>query len=318
MLRRAEIARLEAEAERLARTRGKSRVDEIASRLKAKNDELARVERERSMRSGGGGRGVPVPLDESSPFARALKAPIPQAIAKRVKSMWSGATTETALGRINNVPVSVEDIQLLQGCEWLNDVVADCFISGLVQLSRDPAAGPSLGLRRSSFLGAYLYKFYSDGGYGAVRRWSVRHKVDVTEPDSLFLAPINLSNAHWALCAADFRTHTITYYDSMHVGVETSSTKTITSRVLSFLEEEHKDKKQGASLPGTWKTEVFRDAPQQGNGWDCGVYMCKFAEALIAGVDVRSAGITQNKMPYFRERMAAEIISKRYLIQDAL
>jgi sentrin-specific protease 1 len=47
--------------------------------------------------------------------------------------------------------------------------------------------------------------------------------------------------------------------------------------------------------------------PQQDNVYDCGVFMCQFAETLASGNDIQN--ICQADMLYYRKRMVLEIVN---------
>ena len=75
-----------------------------------------------------------------------------------------------------------------------------------------------------------------------------------------------------------------------------------------WLEDEHKDKKEGLPYNTSEWTEVVwkpGETPQQRNGSDCGVFMTRTAEYLARGA---WPDFTQRDMPYFRRRMVLELV----------
>lgn len=50
---------------------------------------------------------------------------------------------------------------------------------------------------------------------------------------------------------------------------------------------------------------IFQNAPQQENGYDCGVFSCQYMECLSRGADF---DFDQTNMPYLRQRMILEIV----------
>ena len=52
------------------------------------------------------------------------------------------------------------------------------------------------------------------------------------------------------------------------------------------------------------KVKIVENAPLQGNGYDCGVFMCQNAEKLSRKVFVSTR---QEDMPYARKKMMKEI-----------
>jgi len=78
-----------------------------------------------------------------------------------------------------------------------------------------------------------------------------------------------------------------------------------------YIADEMKDKKkEGATNLSEWKDEIMTEIPGQRNGSDCGVFMCKFAD--FASKDMPFF-FSQEHMPYFRKRIAFELISKTLL-----
>jgi len=55
----------------------------------------------------------------------------------------------------------------------------------------------------------------------------------------------------------------------------------------------------------------MQDAPQQENGYDCGVFTCQFMESLSRGEEFFN--FTQRDMDYFRKRMIWEIAHAKFL-----
>ena len=71
--------------------------------------------------------------------------------------------------------------------------------------------------------------------------------------------------------------------------------------------EEYKDKKK-LTFNGNWTHASHGyDVPQQRNGYDCGVFTCRFGEC-----EARNSkfDFSQKDMPLFRKRMILEIVSK--------
>ena len=82
------------------------------------------------------------------------------------------------------------------------------------------------------------------------------------------------------------------------------------SAILTYLKEEHLNKK-GVELDlRCFAKEVVTDCPQQQNGSDCGIFACKVAEYLSRDVPL---SFDQEDMAYFRKRMIWEIIQNQLL-----
>ena len=77
-------------------------------------------------------------------------------------------------------------------------------------------------------------------------------------------------------------------------------------------DESHDKRKESFDLTG-WTDAVYKEGtPQQHNGSDCGVFMCRTAEHLASGSRLT---FTQQDMNYLRRRMCLEIMHL-HLIED--
>lgn len=76
---------------------------------------------------------------------------------------------------------------------------------------------------------------------------------------------------------------------------------------MSYLTNEHKERKKSDLRINEWKQSQEKKIPKQENGSDCGVFTCKFAEYLS-----RDAKLTfqQKNMNYYRDRMVYEIVKQ--------
>lgn len=134
-----------------------------------------------------------------------------------------------------------------------------------------------------------------------VRRWT--KKVDLFSYD-LILIPVHLG-MHWCLAVIDIENKGVFYYDSMG-----GNNRDAVRALLSYLEQEHMDKKKQPFDTSGFQAEIVKDIPQQMNGSDCGMFTCKFAEYLSRRAPI---SFTQEDMPYFRQRMIYEIVSNDLL-----
>merc|ERR1712188_159046 len=82
-----------------------------------------------------------------------------------------------------------------------------------------------------------------------------------------------------------------------------------------FVRDEMKDKKGVEESFDEWENySPGRKVPQQANGYDCGVFVCRFAEVLSRHVQSHDEGepyfdFSQKEIPMLRKRMVAEIAS---------
>jgi Plant transposon protein/Ulp1 protease family, C-terminal catalytic domain len=113
--------------------------------------------------------------------------------------------------------------------------------------------------------------------YKAVKNWQRKRAVDIFEADNL-LIPINQGQVHWVCAVVSMKEKTISVLDSL--GGDGSK---IQQALLRFLLDEHTQKKT-TPLPDLEKWRLIphqRSTRQQTNGYDCGVFVCMFAIAIL-------------------------------------
>lgn len=122
----------------------------------------------------------------------------------------------------------------------------------------------------------------------------------------IILVPIHL-RSHWTLVVVDVRKKTITYFDSFG-----KKGDKICETVLQYLQEESWEKQNVKLSSSEWTLHSMEshEIPQQSNGSDCGVFMCKYADYVSRDKPIT---FTENNMPYFRKRMVWEIIHQQLL-----
>ena len=97
----------------------------------------------------------------------------------------------------------------------------------------------------------------------------------------------------------DFNHRTIKYYDSMR-GTNTP----VLNGLRDYLQEESLNKRNVPFDTSDWTMECVDDCPEQGNGYDCGVFCCQVAEYIARGEPLT---FTQQDMPRLRQQMRREI-----------
>jgi len=193
--------------------------------------------------------------------------------------------------------ITRKDIRTLVGLEWLNDEIINFYMNMLVDRSEKSEGA----LPKVYTFNTFFYPTLVKDGYARLKRWT--RKVDLFSHDMIII-PVHLQ-MHWCLAVIDLATKEIRYYDSMG-----GNNQKCLNALKSYIQEEHKDKKQSPLDLEGWHYECVKDIPQQMNGSDCGMFTCKFAE-----YNTRRAPInfTQQHMPYFRRRMIYEIISLKLM-----
>jgi len=113
------------------------------------------------------------------------------------------------------------------------------------------------------------------------------------------VVPVHLGN-HWCLAVINIEEKRFEYYDSLGAGNENCL-----ERLKRYVQDEHKEKKKSKIDISDWQDYTPNDIPHQQNGYDCGVFMCKYAQCISRGVDF---DFSQADMAFFRKKMVLEIL----------
>ena len=138
--------------------------------------------------------------------------------------------------------------------------------------------------------------------FTAVSRWTKTAKLggkEILDFDN-FVFPANVGNRHWILICMDVKRGKLFVLDSM----KGPTHDTLTQNLLKWYEAECRAKKRAHSpsqwtihhaYPGT-DTAVL----QQGNLYDCGVFVCTWADYIGRG---KGFGFKEGDGENFRERL---------------
>uniref|UniRef100_A0A8C3RSZ0 SUMO specific peptidase 1 n=1 Tax=Chelydra serpentina TaxID=8475 RepID=A0A8C3RSZ0_CHESE len=222
---------------------------------------------------------------------------ITEEMEKEIKSVFRSGNQDEILSEAFRLTITRKDIQTLNNLNWLNDEIINFYMNLLMERSKEK------GLPTVHAFNTFFFTKLKTAGYQAVKRWT--KKVDVFSVDVL-LVPIHLG-VHWCLAVIDFRKKTITYYDSMG-GINNEACRIL----LQYLKQESLDKKRKEFDANGWLllSKKSQEIPQQMNGSDCGMFACKYADCITKD---RPINFTQQHMPYFRKRMAWEILHRKLL-----
>ena len=116
------------------------------------------------------------------------------------------------------------------------------------------------------------------------------------------LIPINLGDAHWALARLKFADGIISVFDScpMILGRERRQACEALMLYIVHVESAERGIKK-SDVRKRWRFEYVPGLPVQHNDFDCGVFVCAYAEALMMGKDVSL--VTQEHVSLLRVRM---------------
>ncbi|XP_068194936.1 sentrin-specific protease 2 isoform X2 [Antennarius striatus] len=225
-------------------------------------------------------------------------------MAAEVTCALSQSDPNVVLSAAFKLRITQRDLSTLQEGSWLNDEVINFYLSLVMERS----SGQAAALKVYSFSTFFFPKLQSgggvqEGGHAAVRRWT--KAVDLFFHD-LILVPLHLG-VHWAMAVIDFNSKTVKSYDSMDQRHDD-----ICRILLLYLQEEHKIKKGRELDSSKWTVGSLRatEIPQQRNGSDCGVFVCKYADYIAKG---RPLTFKQCHMPLFRKLMIWEILNQKLL-----
>lgn len=147
-------------------------------------------------------------------------------------------------------------------------------------------------------LNTHFFPTFCEHGYHKARG-SFGESFDFSGCD-MMLVPIHLKRRdHWCLAIIWPKKELIELYDSLH-RIDTNSDEYIFQKLLNFLKE-HSNNMLDIS---SWTTHRVHDIPKQQNNFDCGVFICVYAEH--ASRDSRF-DFSQVHMPYFRKKILLEI-----------
>merc|ERR1712142_763439 len=187
------------------------------------------------------------------------------------------------------------DFQSLSGSRYINDKIIDRYL----QLIRERNEA-DFSLPRIFTCITHLYVATVAKGVRSTVRWI---KEDVRVKD-LISFPIHYEDlAHWSLIAVETSTKTVYYFDSLENPRIYSMAPKIIKR---FMEAYYKDK--GETV--TFRIKRRADAPLQENGYDCGVFLCQYAERIARK---SSLNFSQKDLDLScaREKMTQELLEER-------
>ncbi|XP_076936513.1 putative ubiquitin-like-specific protease 1B isoform X1 [Bidens hawaiensis] len=203
----------------------------------------------------------------------------------------------------SNITITGQLLQCLSPHAWLNDEVINLYLELLKEReNREPKK-----FLKCHFFNTFFYKKLVSGkngyDYNSVRRWTTQKKLGygLFECDKIFV-PIH-KEIHWCLAVINKKEEKFQYLDSLG-----GADKKVLRMLAKYITDEVKDK-SGKSIDVTsWDQEFVTDLPNQENGYDCGMFMIKYADFYSRGIGLC---FSQEHMPYFRLRTAKEILELR-------
>ncbi|POI29885.1 hypothetical protein CIB84_006365 [Bambusicola thoracicus] len=221
-------------------------------------------------------RKVPRPdlvLTESCPQVGVLTGPFPfncflQAMEKEIMDALDEGKPDEIMSSAFKLRLTREDIQTLGNQCWLNDEVVNFYMNLLMERGKKENY-PSV----YAFSTFFYPKLLSDG-YSAVKRWT--RNVNLFKQD-IILVPIHV-RSHWTLV------------------VKMKSCFVLFCLNRQYLQEESWEKQNVKLTPSQWTLHSMEshEIPQQLNGSDCGVFMCKYADYVSRDKPITFTEVSQS------------------------
>lgn len=207
---------------------------------------------------------------------------------------------------LGKIPVKRGDFDRILPGVWFTDQVVNAFVELLRHHRFLSASGAGHGEGRDGqqpnyFFNTYFYALMMRNGtykYRSVRRWTRRK--DVLACDKVFV-PVNLDQSHWVLAVVEWTKGVVGIYDSL------GSTPGVGRNMVKWAADEAKAR----GRPTKTLAVEQRQAIQQNNSDDCGMYMCMCMELLAREQSVLQ--LMQSRANFYRRRIAAQILSGRLL-----
>lgn len=230
------------------------------------------------------------------PFAPLTK----EEVAEVKRALESNRRRVLVTHQTSNIQITGEILQCLRPGAWLNDEVINLYLELLKEReNREPQK-----FLKCHFFNTFFYKKLMSGrsgyDYKSVKRWTSQRKLGygLIDCDKIFV-PIH-KEIHWCLAIINKKEEKFQYLDSLG-GMDTNVLKVL----ARYFVDEVKDKNGRDINVSSWKQEFVEDLPEQENGFDCGMFMIKYADFYSRGLGLC---FNQEHMPYFRQRTAKEIL----------
>lgn len=179
----------------------------------------------------------------------------------------------------SNIEITRGVLQCLKPGAWLNDEVINLYL----ELLKEREVRHPKKFLKCHFFSTFFYKKLISGrsgyDYKAVRRWTTQKKIGygLIECDKIFV-PIH-REIHWCLAVINIKDEKFQYLDSLG-GLDSQVLKVL----ARYFVDEVKDKSNKVIDISSWKQELVDDLPEQKNGWDCGMFMIKYADFYSRGL----------------------------------
>ncbi|XP_043276018.1 sentrin-specific protease-like [Venturia canescens] len=175
------------------------------------------------------------------------------------------ANTEGSKRENNDTKIQAKSLKTLKDKNWLNDEVINAYFELIAKRANQ---NPDK-CKKVYCMNTFFFPRLQSGGYEAVRRWTKKIKIFSFD---LILVPIHLGN-HWCLATIDMKDSKIKYYDSLF-----GENIDCLTRLFDYITCKAAEEECTNWQPEMWNFVFKKKIPKQRNGYDCGVFVCLFAE----------------------------------------
>lgn len=212
------------------------------------------------------------------------------------------------------VQLTLDHLPRLGHGQWLNQTIIDwylCFVS-----YQQP---------NCTVLGTDFYRLMSDKTKGDGPKFVIDHHRPLNmrgvlrgedfcalERTRVIIVPVNVNGDHWVLVAIFPAERQVRYYDSLTPGpAGTSSSRKVVRRFMRWVEL-HEERRNGTMRD--WEPVYVQGLSRQTNSWDCGVYVCDYAETIASGQDETKLFCTsEEQADRYRARLLIYILEASLL-----
>lgn len=222
------------------------------------------------------------------------KLPIPDNEHAKTVAILRGPASDEVLIEKFNIDITRYKIVCLKPATWLNDEAVNFYMCMLQELDEKRCKMNPNRLPSHYFNSFFMSKLLENEvyNYKNVKRWT--KKFDIESKDKIFF-PVNIHNTHWTLAVVYMQKKEIHYYDSM-----SGSGRNYLNALLKWVVDDIQDKKSKTLDPKEWKL-LAPSAPQQRNGYDCGVFTITCADYITDNLPINEydqADINSNRVKF--------------------
>jgi len=238
-------------------------------------------------------------MSENDPDSPIREVTLEEA-TERIEYLWQDGDEDEILSTTEETELSRFDFSTLKVKEWLNDKIIDAYMSLIMQRSAHTSNLPKVYIFSTQF-------------YTALEAWSYPDVSEWTKDVAIFsydilLVPIHI-DSHWTLIVFNQSKNTISYLDSLATS-DVIDRKATAKRYIKwftkYLMEESKDKLGVPYHNRNSRVIEYRNVPTQHNNYDCGVFICAYAEN-ITREGFKNFMFKQGDIRYLRRKMCFEL-----------